>query len=261
MTTPANLVASMMGLNNYLINISSNTANFSLIAELSARGWSGIGAVSVRVNIAPGVVVYGTGGGAGFSTGTLPSGSIVRIFNNGIITGAGGHGGNAGGTLPTVGGTGLVAASPIYIDNTGGVIAGGGGGGGGLGNSTDGGFVAGGGGGGGGSGFGLGGIGSGGGGGGSAGGTGAGGTALGGGAAGSGGIPGTGYPGGHTGYGGGGQWVAGNSETTNGIGGGGGNWTGTYTVAGQAGANPGACVVGSGNINWLAVGTRYGSLS
>lgn len=98
------------------------------------------GPVDVTLTIDSGVIIGGVSGAAINSSG-LPSGSTLRIINNGIIVGksgqmgAGGPGSGPGyGAYGTAGGTGGDAINlgcNIIIDNTNGYIYAGGGGGGG----------------------------------------------------------------------------------------------------------------------------------
>ena len=99
------------------------------------------------MTINSGVVVSSANTGSpAFDTGTLPSGSTIKIVNNGYIVGKGGDGGRGGGVWSggccwnqsvdparsgTAGGNALELRLPVTIDNTSGNIWGGGGGGGG----------------------------------------------------------------------------------------------------------------------------------
>lgn len=136
----------------YSETVSTPTANYNLRTKLTAAGWNGTDDVDASITINPGVTVYSTAiPTAGFILSpALPAGSTVTLTNAGTITGKGGAGGAGGdatvaGTAPypvtvnngtngSAGGLGMLIASPITINNTGGIIGGGGGGGGGGGS-------------------------------------------------------------------------------------------------------------------------------
>ncbi|MEK7081467.1 MAG: hypothetical protein AAB888_00710, partial [Patescibacteria group bacterium] len=126
--------------------ISSDTANYNIATALG----NPIAAKGVILTINSGVKVYSNSTSQpALDTGTLPSGSTVKIVNNGYIVGKGGDGGRGGGVwsggccwnqsvdparVGEAGGNALELRLPVTIDNTNGNIwSGGGGGGGGAG--------------------------------------------------------------------------------------------------------------------------------
>lgn len=146
----------------YNETITTPTSNYDLIPKLTTAGWNGTDDVEASITVNPAVVVYSTSTPqAAFKiSSALPNQSIVTLRNQGTIVGKGGAGGNGGSLsgpggavwpgIPTDpgpftstsvgpgigaagenGGTAILTASPLVINNTGGVIAGGGGGGGG----------------------------------------------------------------------------------------------------------------------------------
>lgn len=134
--------------------IAADTADYNLTTLLTAAGWNGVSPVNAIVTVNSGVALYASSTSTyGFTMGgTFPTGSYIKLVNQGTIYGAGGVGGNGGmydlfGAIygePTQtqtaggdGGTAINATGPISIDNTGGTIAGGGGGGGGGGAASD----------------------------------------------------------------------------------------------------------------------------
>ena len=122
--------------------ISSDTANYNIATALGDP----IAPKSVILTINSGVKVYSNSTSQpALDTGTLPSGSTVKIVNNGYIVGKGGDGGRGGGVwsggccwnqsvdparVGNAGGNALELRLPVTIDNTNGNIWGGGGGGG-----------------------------------------------------------------------------------------------------------------------------------
>ena len=115
------------------INIISDTANFNLRTALLANGWNGTSPVVAQVTISSGIKIYSNSTGTpAFDTGAaLPTGSVIKITNNGYIVGKGGNGGtgNTGFGLP--GGKAMNIATAITLTNNGTIGGGGGGGGGG----------------------------------------------------------------------------------------------------------------------------------
>jgi hypothetical protein len=149
------------------ITIASSVNDYNIAAAVAtALGYTPTLPVDVRVTVNSGVVVgqsytfSGTNQNriqtksslAGMQTGTLPTGSLLTLTNNGYIVGCGGQGGSFGTPNATgldtrwAGGTALYATYAITVYNNG-TIGGGGGGGaggdGGGGNSTGGGGGAG----------------------------------------------------------------------------------------------------------------------
>ncbi len=126
--------------------ISSDTANYNIATALGNPST----AQNVILTINSGVKVYSNSTSQpALDTGTLPSGTTIKIVNNGYIVGKGGDGGRGGGVwsggccwnnwadsarVGTAGGNALELRLPVTIDNTNGNIwSGGGGGGGGAG--------------------------------------------------------------------------------------------------------------------------------
>lgn len=117
--------------------VSSNTQEYSLNTDLTANGWDGSSPVNVSITINSGIYVWSDDTAiAGFTIGTLPTGSIVSIINNGYIIGKGGRGGP---TTSINGGDAIKIEYDVSITNNS-YIAGGGGGGG-AGGLTDGTFT------------------------------------------------------------------------------------------------------------------------
>ncbi len=123
----------------YNINIDSDTYNYNLASQLGNPSNLAI----VFVTVDSGVTIGSTSTSTpAFTTGNLPSGSIVNLVNNGNIIGAGGKGGGGGngfctnGAPTTTGENGgnaiEVLNSEVAIDNSGLITGGGGGGAGGA---------------------------------------------------------------------------------------------------------------------------------
>ena len=116
--------------------LSASLTNYNLNTSLTSAGWSGSVPVKATITINSGVEVTSTAiTTAAFIVGSLPTGSVVTVINNGVIAGRGGLGGNFATTVDGVagkgrnGGVGLQIASPIILTNNN-IISGGGGGGG-----------------------------------------------------------------------------------------------------------------------------------
>jgi hypothetical protein len=136
---------------NFVFNqtISANTANYNLKSAAIAAGWNQTAPLDATITINGGVYVYSTSTGAyAFQTGaTFPSGTVLRLINNGTILGMGGGGGiggawnspgsnlNTANSVGAAGGPALLAQQAIQITNNG-IIGGGGGGGGGGSNAA-----------------------------------------------------------------------------------------------------------------------------
>lgn len=124
------------GSGQWTLTIGANTANINLKTALEALYGSMTGAVAAVVTVSSGVRVYSTSRvNPAMATGTSwPSGSSLKIVNNGMIRGRGANGENADGSTAApdlVGGTALDLGINVTIDNTSsGIIFGGGGGGG-----------------------------------------------------------------------------------------------------------------------------------
>lgn len=224
------------------LTISTNQPALNLRTWAISQGWDE--SVPLIVTISSGVYIYGVNGTALTISGSFPGGLL--LINDGFILGDGGNGGAGGaggfggtGGVGGVGGggyVGLVATTPVSVQNNNVIAGGGGGGGGGGGTSYL--YVS------------L-----------PGGGGGGGRTGLSNTAGGSpnGGIgtylaPGNGGPGSAyiyvSGAGGtGGQWGAN-----------GNNGGAATNRGGGAGGAGGAAVSGNSNITWLATGTRYGSI-
>lgn len=247
----------------------TNTSNVNLRTIALANGWDGTSPLDFTYTINSGVVVGGSGGNDAITTGStaFPSGSTIRLVNNGSILGYGGAGGSGGSVIGDVatsfpgesggdGGVGLRAQLPLVVTNNGTLAGGGGGGGGGS------------------SGWGSGRGGSGGGGGGGRGGTVSSGGSAGlssgnsvqnstgsGGGDGNSSVAGAGGAGGLTSgkTGDGGDGGSGGGLGTSGDSGS----TGTAAVSSAVGSGgaAGAAVVGNSNITWVATGTRLGAIT
>lgn len=257
MIAPGSATAVMLasGLRMALV-VSASTTNYNLKSAAIAAGWDGVTPLELTCTIAAGVAVGSSStGNAAFDTGSgWPSGSILKLINNGYIVGKGGNGGgSAGKHSPSSdayhyaesgqpGGPALLAQNAITVENYG-VIGGGGGGGGGGGSESLYSWSNNGGGGGGGAGY----------------------------TPGSGGVnwqwdgtvtAGNGGTGGLTNGGAGGTGGSSNPGNTGGNGGGlgqsGGSGTGSYAAGG---ASPGAATIGNAYITWAAIGSRLGSLT
>jgi hypothetical protein len=113
-------------------SITSNYGGFDLGTVLTnSYGWNGVMPVLVTVTVNSGITVYGISSGTtAFSIGSFPAGSLINVYNNGIIAGAGGYAGSSGGAGGP-GGAGLSISTRTNIYNNGAIIGGGGGGGGG----------------------------------------------------------------------------------------------------------------------------------
>ena len=119
--------------------ITTNQTDYNLYNAMTAAGWNGQTPVLVDLTINSGVVIGASANTvSAFTVNSLPTGSSVKITNNGYIVGRGGQGlGKSssfyyGMSIPSYanGGTALTVSSAINIDNTNGIIGGGGGGGG-----------------------------------------------------------------------------------------------------------------------------------
>lgn len=122
------------------LSINSDQTNFNLANQISISN-----AADVTVVIRPGVTIKASNSSTpAFTVGSLPSGSTLKIINQGTIIGAGGAGGPGGnvpntngsatyyaGTPGTPGGDALDISLDVTINNIDGSIVGGSGGGGG----------------------------------------------------------------------------------------------------------------------------------
>lgn len=127
------------GSGSWLKTYAADTANVDIKADLEAIYGAMVGGVPVDaiIIIATGVRIYSTSSSAAaMGTGNgWPSGSKLKIINNGKIRGCGGNGASYSGFYAGVGGDALDIRLNVNIDNTSGEIFGGGGGGG-LGGSA-----------------------------------------------------------------------------------------------------------------------------
>lgn len=117
--------------------------NFNVRTFLLANNWDGVTPVDITVTVPSDTVLGSTTTTlAAFETGVLPTGSIVRLVNNGIICGQGGSGGSGGsfnqssgvngsGSAGDRGGPAIRTTVTLIITNKGSILGGGGGGGGG----------------------------------------------------------------------------------------------------------------------------------
>lgn len=241
--------------NAFVVNVtlSSNTAEYNMKSAAIAAGWNQTDVLDMTVTINSGVSVYANStSNVAFVTGsTFPTGTSLKLINNGTIVGRGGNGGN-GGYANTVnggggssGGAGLTASYALRITNNNIIAGGGGGGGGGAGYNIYN--------------------------------TGTknynyyGGSGGGGGI----GISSGGASGGSNGVAGGNGTLtaAGNGGSSNASGGGGGGFgaagSSGSSAGGDASSSPGAGGAGgncttsgsNANITWIATGTRYGTIA
>jgi hypothetical protein len=120
-----------------VIYITSSTNNLNLYSYVS----SPTNPIRLLAHINTGVTIGSSSAATpAFTVGSFPSGSEIKLVNYGTIKGAGGTGGagaNYGGSAGSgqQGGTAILSATSITIENNG-TIAGGGGGGGGGGYSS-----------------------------------------------------------------------------------------------------------------------------
>ena len=145
------LVSSPFFMSNSLlvVFISANTNNYVLNTDLQDNyNWNGSSPISVEVRISSGITVGATStSSAAFTINSFPTGSTIKIVNNGRIQGKGGNGGtgaesgSSGYNCPlgnaTAGGDALAINHNISVVNASGEIWGGGGGGGGGGSGAD----------------------------------------------------------------------------------------------------------------------------
>jgi hypothetical protein len=80
----------------YVFNatISTNTSNYNVNTRATSAGWNGTTPLLANITINGGITVSSTSTAtAAFVVGTMPTGSIVNVTNNGLITGLGGTAG------------------------------------------------------------------------------------------------------------------------------------------------------------------------
>jgi len=128
--------------------ISANTTNYDIRAAAIADGWDGTSTLTANVVINSGVYVYSTvAANPAFTTntsGSFPTGTTLKLVNNGVIQGMGGYGGAGGNAYAVIntetasvgqqgqsGGHACDIDAAIDIWNNGTISGGGGGGGGG----------------------------------------------------------------------------------------------------------------------------------
>jgi len=118
---------------NFVIDITSNTYNFSTKQALIDKGWDQKLTPIVTINIKEGVIVGSSSTNKpAFTVESLPFSSKITINNYGYIVGAGGVGAGVSNEAEN-GGDALQINSNVSIKNVG-VISGGGGGGGSIGD-------------------------------------------------------------------------------------------------------------------------------
>ena len=126
----------------YNPTIASNVTNYNMRSAAVSAGWNGYKQLNMTVTVNSGVYVYSTSTGSySFDTGsTFPTGSSLRLNNNGVIIGKGGAGGGGGagsgityGTAGGAAGPAFIARNAISVQNAGTISGGGGGGGGAIG--------------------------------------------------------------------------------------------------------------------------------
>ena len=121
----------------FTITLSSDETDYDLNAAVQALGWNGTDVVAVQLTINGGVQVKASATSSDALTiSDFPTGSFIKVINNGEIVGRGGAGG--GGSCGGPGGAGgqggdalVVSGSEVHVDNQGEINGGGGGGGGG----------------------------------------------------------------------------------------------------------------------------------
>jgi hypothetical protein len=133
------------------VSLLYSASNVNLWNYLVANGWAKAGTPGKWTVTIPSNVVIGSLSAStpAFDTGAFPTGSVIKIINNGTIVGVGGNGGQGGfaskdpemgscytpwqvATAGAPGGPALRALVPVSIDNKGKIWGGGGGGGGGA---------------------------------------------------------------------------------------------------------------------------------
>lgn len=131
LTSPILSGSAASGGGTWTLTLSSNEDNVDIKTKLEALWGSMTSAVDAVVTVASGVYIGSTdfNNPAMVSGTSWPSGSTLKVVNNGYIRGAGGAGANDG-VSGYAGGTALRTYLSIVIDNTYGYIFGGGGGGG-----------------------------------------------------------------------------------------------------------------------------------
>ena len=119
--------------------LSTSDSSHNIRSQAISNGWNGSDPVHVVVNVSGNRGSTSTGSYA-IDTGTpYPSGSIIEINNNAIISGRGGNGGNANGGGGASGGPAIYIQYPTTIKNNGTIQGGGNGGNAGGGGSASGG--------------------------------------------------------------------------------------------------------------------------
>jgi hypothetical protein len=135
----ANILLGSGGPFLFIRTITTDQTDYNLYNQMVSAGWNGLTPVLVDLTINSGVVIGASANTvSAFTVNSVPSGSSIKITNNGAIVGRGGQGlGKSssfyyGLPIPSYanGGTALTTAAAIRIDNTNGIIGGGGGGGG-----------------------------------------------------------------------------------------------------------------------------------
>jgi hypothetical protein len=123
---------------NFTQTISTNTLNYNLRAAAVAAGWDQIKMLNASISINTGVYVGSIAfNQAAVDTGaSFPTGSTLKLINNGFIFGKGGDGGNSSAS-GQAGGPALKTQFALAVTNNGTIAGGGGGGGGGGGEYYD----------------------------------------------------------------------------------------------------------------------------
>lgn len=233
--------------------VASNVNSYDVANSAYVAGWDGVRPINAKITIQPSIFLSSnTVYGYALDTGSLPSGSIINLINNGVIVGAAGQGafGPSAESFTVAqagqaGGHAIIARAgcTLLITNNG-TIAGGGGGGGATPVGFNGTYYR-------------------------YGGSGGNGQSAGNWAIGPGyGTYGDQYAGSPSGpvyYGG--APLGGNGGYAGSNGQPGGSWSPVFSggfynnnAGPGAGGGGGACAVGSSYINWIVQGTRYGAL-
>ena len=124
--------------------IAADENNFNFRAWALSQGWDGVSPLDMTVTVNSGVYVSANSTSIfAIDTGTpFPTGSVLRLINNGFIVGMGGAAGTGrnfdgtGGNVGLAAGTALRAQFALQVTNNGTIAGAGGGGGGGNGFTT-----------------------------------------------------------------------------------------------------------------------------
>jgi hypothetical protein len=116
----------------YVFNatISTNTSNYNVNTRATSAGWNGTTPLLANITINGGITVSSTSTAtAAFVVGTMPTGSIVNVTNNGLITGLGGTAGTFRNANGKPGGVAIQTSAQVNLTNNGTISGGGGSGG------------------------------------------------------------------------------------------------------------------------------------